>query len=246
MKRLSIILFLTLLSNLPAFSQSVTKLRIVTAPHQLLQYKENNQLKGTTIEILNLLLNDSKIEAKVEFMPWARAYNIAKNNSNTLILSMIRTPDRENKFYWLGIVSQLSRVFISLKNKPDNFVKNDFEAKQKKTAVVRNSNSHFELIKKGFIEGENLYLVSSINQAFRLLLKGDVELVYNDPNVVKNFIINNSSIPYELAYQPITAKNHRDSYIALNINSDVNLVKQLTVSMTKIKQTAKYKALVLK
>jgi len=55
--------------------------------------------------ILNAILAEAQLEANVAFMPWARAFSIAESNPNTIILSMIRTPEREDNFYWIIKVS---------------------------------------------------------------------------------------------------------------------------------------------
>ena len=220
------------------------KLRIVAAEHPLLQYKEKGEIKGTTVAIVNMLLTEAKLSAEIEFLPWARAYNLAEHRPNTLILSMIRTKNREKKFHWLGIVSNLVRVYIFLKDKPENYVNNDDEAMQKTVAVVRGSNSFNELTRKGFVEGKNLYVVSSMQQAFKLLIKGKIDLVYNDPHSVKEFINNNLlGSSHQISYSAITSKNNINSYIAISMNSSPELVSKLKKAMRKVIKTAQYQYL---
>jgi len=226
-------------------AQQFTIPRIVATEHNLLQYKENNQLKGSTIEILNNLLEGMNIKTEVEFMPWARAYNIAENTANTIILSMVRTPEREHKFYWIGKVSQLVRVFISLKSTSKNYVTNNQQALKNVVAVTRNSNSHKELLHRGFIEGKNLYIVSSPKRAFKLLLNKKVDLIYSDPNVIQDYINSETNSTAEIVFAPITLVDQRDSYIAINKNSDANLVKKLITNMAKFSKTTRYQELLV-
>lgn len=226
-----------------ALGQKKLKIRVVATENKLLQYKENGINKGSTIDILNILLKENNIETTIEYMPWARAYRIAETTPNTIILSMVKTKEREKKFHWIGIVSQLSRVFISLKDNPEAFVENIEQAKHKIVAVSRNGFSQNELIKQGFIVGKNLYVVSSMEQGFNLLLKGKVELIYYDPEVIKRYIFNKKQDVNEISYAPITAKDQRTSYIAINKDSDPFLVKKLMFTMAKFSQTEKYRIL---
>jgi len=243
MKIKSLFAFTLLWFNSLGQAQEQLQVRVVATENKLMQYQENGINKGSTIEILNVLLNDNNIQATFDYMPWARAYRIAETTPNTIILSIVRTPEREEKFHWIGIVSQLSRVFISLKKYPENFVNDIEQAKHKIVAVERNALSHNELIKKGFIVGKNLYVVSAVEQAFKLLLTGKVDLIYHDPVVIEDYINNEIKGEYEIDYAPINTQNTRVSYIAINKNSDDIIVKKLISSMNNFSKTNLYKKL---
>lgn len=121
---LLVALFTGINFNAYASKEANTDLFIVATQSPLLQYGDNGEDKGSTVEILQAILSASKLAASVNFMPWARAYDIAKSKPNTLILSIIRTPEREQQFHWLIKVSNLARVFTSLAVKPENHVSN--------------------------------------------------------------------------------------------------------------------------
>ena len=233
------------LSNgIAKFSHAMdANLLAVANENTLLQYQENGVNKGPTIEILNAILTEAQLKADVNFMPWARAFATAKNNPNTLILSMIRTPDREADFHWLIKVSQLARVFISLKSKPENYVDNIDDAKKKLIAVILGSAAHKELLSNGFSEQENLYIVSNNEQITNLFVTGRVDLVYDDPNNVSNYLANNGEADVALNFKKITKENQRVSYIALNKNTDQTLVSRLQQAVQKFEKTAQYQYL---
>ncbi len=216
------------------------KIRVVATEHQLLHYEFEGKIKGPTAEIIMSVLKQAKLSAKIEFMPWPRAFNTTLKNPNTIILSMIRTPERENKFHWLGIVSKLARVFISIKNNVGLDVTTAQEAKNKLVAVTRNSNSYHELKAKGFSENKNLYVVSSSKEAFKLLTAGKVDLVYNDPNAVNEYLVTNNIDQQNLKFNTIAPKDRRDSYIAININSNPAIVNKLKSAMKTFQQTDRY------
>jgi polar amino acid transport system substrate-binding protein len=240
-----ITLYLTLLSiTFTGYARSKADLFVVAAENPLLQYVENNEYKGPSIEILNLLLSESNLTADINLMPWARAFNLAKKEPNMLILSIIRTPVREKQFHWIGVVSELALVFVSLADKPENKVTNDQQAKNKKIAVVRDSNGHKELTTRGFIEGDNLYLVSSLNQMFTLFINGRVDLVYVDPNMIKKFIEEQGYEGVKISFNSIKKHHQRISYIAASKNTDNKIIKRLKVAMEKLKKTKKYNQLV--
>ena len=234
------VLLLLIIFSFNTKTKEYSHIRIVAAEHHLLQYNDNGSAKGPTVEITKDLLKAINVEAKIDFMPWPRAYDIALKNKNTVVLSMIRTPEREKYFHWIGIVSELSRVFISLKNKPENLITDVNQAKSKLIAVTRNSNSYNELIDKGFTEKENIYVVASPEVAFKLLLNGKVDLVYHDPNSVLKFISKTASTQ-QINFNPIISADRRASYIAININSNKNLVKKLKSAMKEYQKTEQYR-----
>jgi len=234
------LLFLSLSANSYHGNEVDPKVLVVAAESNLLQYREDGEDKGSTIEILQAILNESQIKANVEFMPWARAYSIVNTQANTLVLSMIRTPEREQYFHWLIKVSNLVRVFISLADKPENYVSNNEQAKNKLIAVIRNSAEHKELIKLGFSEDTNLYVVPSTKQMLTLFTNGRVDLLYSDPDIVKDYLNQHVKMDIAISYQAITQESQRNSYIAANKGINKNVLNRLHAAAFKFKKTPKY------
>jgi polar amino acid transport system substrate-binding protein len=243
----SLIFFLSISVTVTTFAQESieTKLLAVANNNHLLQYYENGENKGPSIEILKAILKEAQLDAKVEFMPWVRAFSIASNNPNTLILSMIKTPERELNFHWLIKVSNLTRVFISLKNKPENYVDNMQQARQKLTAVVLGSAGYSELISQGFSEHKNLYVVSDGETMVTLLENGRVDLVYEDPDNIQNILNKRGETIVAIRHKEIAAENQRSSYIAINKATDIEIVNRLQRAARKFEKTAEYTQLLM-
>ena len=221
-------------------------LSVVAAENHLLQYYEDGEYKGPTVEILQELLAQSELSADIAFMPWARAFSTAKHVPNTLILSMIRTPEREHQFHWLIKVSQTARVFISLKNQPENAISNFKQAKSKLIAVIRNTSAHKELLARGFSVKENLYLVSDVKQMVNLFVNGRVDLLFTDPNLILDHLVEYPKQDVEIFFHEITYENQRHSYIAANKNTDKKILARLRAAATKFQQTPHYRYLLAK
>jgi len=244
----SLVFFLCLSASLCAFGRESieTNLLAVANDNRLLQYYENGESKGPSIEILQAILKEAQLDAKVEFMPWVRAFATASNNPNTLILSMIKTPEREDDFHWLIKVSNLTRVFISLTSNPENYVDNMQQAKQKLIAIVKGSAGYKELTSHGFSEQKNLYVVSEGKLEVTLLENGRVDLVYGDPVNVKNVLDKRGRSDVAISYKKIAPENQRSSYIAINKATDITIVKRLQQAARKFEKTANYARLLIK
>jgi len=224
----------------------VADLLVVANEKRLLQYQENGKNKGPTIEILNTLLKEAQLRADIVFMPWARAFVYAKNNPNTLILSIVRTPEREIDFYWLIKVSQLTLEFISLASKPENHVKSIAQAKNKSIAIVLNSIAHKDLISQGFSEKHNLYTVPNDEKMMNLFINGRVDLIYADPLSIRHYLNTYNNERVEVRNNKIIFKNQRYSYIAINKSTDSAIIKQLQQAANQVEKTAEYSRLFTK
>ena len=92
------------------------KVRIVTEHLAPFQISENHELIGGIVAIeVQQLINKVLPENKIEVLPWARAFQIASERPNTIIFSLVRTPDREDKFIWIGKVAHVPMELITLK-----------------------------------------------------------------------------------------------------------------------------------
>jgi polar amino acid transport system substrate-binding protein len=52
----------------------------------------NGIAQGLCTELVQAVLRELQISAPIEFLPWARAYDVAQHSGNVLIYSIARTP----------------------------------------------------------------------------------------------------------------------------------------------------------
>jgi polar amino acid transport system substrate-binding protein len=244
----SLVFFLCISASLCAFARESIEINLLAVANnnRLLQYYENGESKGPSIDILQAILKEAQLDAKIEFMPWVRAFATASNNPNTLILSMIKTPERQDDFHWLIKVSNLTRVFISLTSKPENYVDNMKHAKQKLIAIVKDSAGYNELTSHGFSEQKNLYVVPEGKLEVTLLENGRVDLVYGDPVNIKNVLNKREKSDVAISYKEIGPENQRSSYIAISKTTDIKIVNRLQHAARKFEKTAEYAELLIK
>jgi ABC-type amino acid transport substrate-binding protein len=221
-------------------ANAVPTLKAVAAQHRMLQYEDNGIAKGPSAEIFKLLMEETALTANIDFYPWSRAYKTALERDNTLILSMVRTAEREDKFHWLLKVSELVRGFISLKSHPENQIRFINDAKSKTIAVLRNSYSYHSLIKLGFDNEKNIYEVSSVDDALVLFMSGKVDLIYTDPNVAINYFVEQGKTAEDIISVHILPQTRRNSYIAANLNTHSELLAKLKAGVHELKKSSKY------
>ena len=86
--------------SLFASAHSPLKLTIYTESALELQKIEKGELTGFAVELVRLILANSKLQGEIQLVPWARAYKYALNQRNVLLFSTRRTPQREHLFVW--------------------------------------------------------------------------------------------------------------------------------------------------
>lgn len=219
-------------------------LQVVAAESQLLQYPIKGVAHGPSADILRLLLAQANLDSKIEFMPWPRAFKTALTEPNTLLMTIIRTQERENQFYWISKVSDTVKSFISRKENNSGAVTTLAEAKNKITAVVRESNSHHYLLDKGFSDSKNLYLVSSMETAIKLLVNKKINFVFTDPDIfVSYYAAKKLNSDDFISYSHIE-ETRKEGYIALSKSSDKSLLQKLLAAQKIVEKMPEYQQLV--
>lgn len=150
-----------------------TQIQVVTEEAFPLQYSEEGVIKGPTTQIVKQMLAQSKVSFDISIMPWARAYEMAKQKPNTLIYSIARTPSREDQFHWIGIVSRYEYYLYTTKDFADSHVINEQTMKQYRIGSVRNSATFQYLHEQDF---QHIFAVSNPDQNYEKLIKRRIDM----------------------------------------------------------------------
>ncbi|WP_157670377.1 ABC transporter substrate-binding protein [Chitinibacter sp. GC72] len=82
-------------------------------------YTEKRQFKGMANQILDRIMALSQLNIRRESVPWLRAVQQNQNNPASLIYTIVRTPQRENQYLWVGPYDDCDVVFMKLKSRSD-------------------------------------------------------------------------------------------------------------------------------
>ena len=151
---------------------------VVTDNWKPFNYMENGVIKGTSTEIVRVVLDNSGIPYKIQMYPWARAYKMALDMENVLIYTIIRMPVRENLFKWVRPLAESDSVFLyKLASRKDIIVNELEDAKKYRIGVVQEDMRHKYLISQGFEDFKNIEPVVRQEQNVRKLLLKRIDLV---------------------------------------------------------------------
>ncbi|WP_170246404.1 substrate-binding periplasmic protein [Colwellia hornerae] len=227
---------------LSASSQEVTSqphIEIVTEHLPPFQIDTPNKVLGFATEIVSSALSSTPYTFNISVYPWARSLNMALNKANTCIYSIARTPAREQQFIWVNTIAERNVSFIGLTARKLSITSLD-DAKKYMIAVIRDDVTHQLLVKKGFIEGLNLFVVNNTHSLLMLLAKRkSIDLILADGYTIKYRAQFNNLNPnlFENVYQLNTKP--LDYYFACNIKTPPYIIEQLRHSINQLKITGK-------
>lgn len=131
------------------------ELRIVTEELPPYNMTQGGQITGMSTEVVQAVLKDVGMQAPIQSMPWARAYDIALNAENVLIYSITRTPQREKLFKWVGEIAT-TQWFLYARAGRQLPVRSVDDARRHQIATVNEDVGEQYLVAKGFVIGRNL------------------------------------------------------------------------------------------
>ncbi len=213
----------------------VTHLNIVTEHLPPFQIRTPNKVLGFATEIIENALSNTPYTYEINAYPWSRSYNMALNKVNTCIYSIARTEERNNQFIWVNTIAERNASFIGLRQQ-DIIINSIEDAKQYRTAVIRDDVTHQYLINKGFKDGENLYVLNDTFSLLKLLKEREsIHFILVDSNTIKYRARFNNIDPelFKVFYQ--VNKEPLDYYLACNKNTSEEVITNIRKAIANMK-----------
>ncbi|WP_440056575.1 substrate-binding periplasmic protein (plasmid) [Pseudoalteromonas sp. T1lg65] len=222
--------------SLSRFADADTIYKIVTELSPPNQTVENHKVAGTSTELVKQITHHAGIDTEFTIYPWARAYKLAMRESNTLIYSMARTPERENYFHWIGPVALFHLGFVTNSYRDDVTITTLEHAKQYKLALQRGDVAEGVLKALGF----DYVLTTDIEKSYELLIGNKVDLVLDDPrylsSMAKELNLPQDHFKFVFDVKQLSVKG----YLAANYNTSIDVINKLKLAFTEISQTDFY------
>jgi polar amino acid transport system substrate-binding protein len=222
-----------------------SKVRAVTEdlpPYQIVV--DGKLVAGSSFLLVQEMLKRADLDVPVQVYPWPRAYAIASSEPDTLIFSISRNLERENKFVWLLKLESFIYEFYALSSRMDLKVNSIDEMLKHTVVTVRGSNEANSLHKLGFKEGTNLILTPNYSDAWQMVLKNRADYTYAShfmkENQLNNMLEENVFKPIESDPDKFsirfTLNEKFDLYIAANVQFDPMVLQKLKLSLVSMQQ----------
>lgn len=201
---------------------------------------EEGASAGIAVDVLKAMQQALGETSGISFMPEARAINISRNEPNVILLSISRTPFREEHYHWIGPV--LKKNWLVYTKKGNEQVSNIDTLKQLgRLGVVRGDVREEWLVNRKF---NNLHSVTRHEQNLQMLLRGRTDaIVYEQFGMI--YLAESLGLSMS-AFSSGLAINQSDVYIAMSISTPIAEVKKWRKAYQIVKNNGELDAINLK
>ena len=244
----ALVLLFTVLACLSLRTVTADEIRIVTEELPPYNMTLNGQLTGMSTEVVQAVLKEIGVQASIQSMPWARAYDIALNAENVLIYSITRTPQREPLFKWVGTVAP-TRWHLYAKPGSQIQLNSLYDARQYQIATVKEDAGEQYLQSKGFTVGTNLQPSNKYIYNYEKLKSGRVDLwIANELNAL--YLVRQAGDdPTETLVPALSLPDlggNDGQNMAFSLNTPDALVERFRQGLQAIRRDGRYAAIAQK
>ncbi|MBT3133974.1 transporter substrate-binding domain-containing protein [Alteromonas sp. ALT199] len=231
-------LLLIVCSSAFASPNHVYFLSEVTPPYYW--YDNNGKPQGVNVDLANALKPLLPFSSSLAHMPWARAYHETLEKPNLVLLSLLKTPKRENQFEWLAEVNHVQAALIRLKRKDTTLINSLNDAKSFRVGSIRGYASALYLQQHGFKEKKNLALVTEPEQLWKLLYKERIDFALANFETGKYEISDAGFNPDDATSEYVIDALGADLFVATGLKTDKDKVKSLKNALSILKANGEY------
>jgi len=226
-----------------AFTQAAPQqLMLVTEHFPPFQFvSQSEHVDGFATKLIEAALKLTPYQYQVKIYPWSRSFFLAQNKENTCIFLMSRDKAREKQFQWVAPILSTNDYFIALSSRDDIKINNIEDVKKYKVAVLKGDRTYYNLLKLGFIENKNLYVINDSTSMLKVLTKRkQIDFILSDIIDVKyRAMFNNMDYGLFKAYFKLN-KTPVDLYFACSLKTPKEVVEKLSLAFGTIKENGTY------
>ncbi|MDC7717673.1 transporter substrate-binding domain-containing protein [Vogesella sp. DC21W] len=195
---------------------------------------------GAHALILQRALALSGLTAPISVYPWARAMALAQSRPNTLLLSVARTPAREQQFIWIGKLSQTQQFLWRLDTAthgPEASLQQILRCCS--ICTIRKDVSEEALRQQDSEHSMQLVLTGSHHDCLRLLRSGSVAYMAGSPYRIQT-TLQQSSLPATLLHKTTAIAPVRTLFLAASHGTPGVTVSKLQQAMQQLQQSGEH------
>ncbi len=207
---------------------------------------KNTKASGAMVELIELIIKEANINARIEFYPWARSYDLALTRPNTFIFSMLRSIEREDKFIWIDKLFTLRSYLAALKSRTDIKINDISDAKKYTVSSIRQDLAEDYLLANGFTHKKNLYVTKKYNVLWQALYSGRTDLAFTNSMIWQHEITSSGLDASKLNLVYEIPNFASELYLAANSATESDVINRVKTSLASIKADGRYDKLLAK
>lgn len=146
----------------------------------------NGKVTGATVDLVRILGERLNENISIDVLPWARALEMAKKQSNIGLFETIRSTQRESWFQWVGPLKIYQISLYGRSNTTHHKITPEELPGRLVACANRGSDYVNQIESLGFKQGINLVLTVNEDNCAHLMLQGKVDLApYNENSILE-------------------------------------------------------------
>lgn len=238
MKKASLLLMVLGVLIFVSCARKETPMTILTEDYPPLSYLENGVVTGYGADVVAAIQAELQTKAVPELMNWDAAYKRALTEPNVVLFTMEKTPEREDKFFFIGPLGDNISSFYTLKD--SELAVPDLKTAQGVKAIATTTDWFTEqyLKEQGFT---NLVSKPDPKDDIRMLTDKVADLsVFTDvtyPQIAKDAGIDPAAL------KPVLELMKTEYYIAISKQTDPKTVGRWREAFAKLQRDGSLKAI---
>ncbi|WP_239690839.1 substrate-binding periplasmic protein [Chromobacterium sphagni] len=142
-----------------------------------LNYLDGGSIKGYSTEVLRLVAKEAGLSLDIDALPWLRAYAKVEETPDTLLYTIVRTPEREQQFLWVGPIGPRRIYLYRLAARDDIRIASQNDLQRYHNGALAGSAAANQLAAQGLQSGSALDIGRSDATNLKKLQLGRLDLV---------------------------------------------------------------------
>jgi polar amino acid transport system substrate-binding protein len=220
-----------------AWSQGM-KITVLTEEWAPYNYTENGVFKGFSVEVVQSIIQQANVDAQMQIYPSMRASNMLNTLPDIMFISMFRTPEREEKYKWIGPLDTGAISFYKKKGSPLQITSLE-DAKKVPRIACRHGGLVFNTLKAaGF---ENLDASSTDgNSVYKKILLNRCDLGISDTPLGVKYLLKQMDYPTDALVQTPVKVVEFPLYIACSKDMPDAIISLWQKTLDAMKASGQY------
>ncbi len=201
----------------------------------------SDDVTGLATDFVREIIKRTKTDAKIELVPWARAYMYAQKEKNVVVYSMVRLEQRENLFHWVGPIALKKAMLFAKKNSGIKI--NSLEGVKRVGTIgtLRQDAKELFLRKRGV---ENIQNFDSWGKGLKQLVSGGIDL-WTQTDFDVQVVAKRTGIDVH-EIEPVLTLYNTPIYIGMSKSTSKQIVQRWQGALDDMKADGTYEGIVNK
>ena len=184
---------------------------------------DSGQVAGNTVELLRILSERLGEKTNIELLPWARALELAKTQTDIGLFETIRSAEREDWFHWVGPLKIYDIALYARQGKMSAPLTKQ-NINNKLIACANRGSSYVKYLEDlGFRIGINLVQTVNEDNCAKLMIQGKVDVAPYNERSIEDLA---SQLDPQIKLMPVFPLSQISLYLAFSKDVDTKRVQQ--------------------